>query len=316
MNRIPAKVSASALAVILIVGSWYLAVGALGFDPTQRTYSAVVDLRDAAGLRPGSDVVYRGANIGRVDELVDRDGFVRMSFSYDAAHRIPVDSRMRVENLSSLGEPVFALLPDSDGGPWLEDRAHLTQTVALPTSVPDLLATTSELLDQVDTASVGHLVDAFGEAMEGLEESVPGAARGAELLLATLSRHEGSLETVLSDLMQVMGDVDWVRPTLTAAPPLLDEFGDTLGVSYTYLFEGSSVLRGSEILGSWHEQEAELAEFLARLAPEVGAIGIALRPATRATGPLLGSIDLATLLEQAIATLPGDSVRFTVTMPR
>ncbi|WP_459545911.1 hypothetical protein [Nocardia sp. X0981] len=145
---------------------------------------------------------------------------------------------------------------------------------------------------------------------------MPAARRGAELLLTTLSAHEGSLEVVLRDLVRVMRDVEWARPTLTAAPPLLDEFGETLGVSYEYLFEGSSVLRGDEILGSWRDQQAELAGFLAQLAPEIGAIGVALRPATRATGPLLASIDLGTLLEQAIATLPGDSVRFTVTAPR
>lgn len=316
MTRIPAWMSGVALAIVMIVGTSYLVVGVLGIDPIAQRNHAVIELRDAAGLRVGSDVVYRGVNIGSVDEIQSTNGGVRMQVAYDAQYRIPVDSTMRVENLSALGEPVFALLPESADGPWLEDGAHLTETVELPTSVPDLLATTSDLLDQTDAESVGHLVDAFAEAVAGLEQTLPAAGRGAELLLSTLSAHEGSLETVLRDLVQVMRDVGWVKPALTSAPPQLDEFGFTLGESYKYLFEGSSVLRGSEVLGSWRGQEAELAAFLAKLAPEIGAIGVALRPVTQATGPLLGSIDMGTLLEHALATLPGDRMRFTVNVPR
>ncbi|WP_067852002.1 MlaD family protein [Nocardia shimofusensis] len=316
MTRIPPWLSAVALLAVMILGSGYLVVDVLTIDPTQRRLHAVVDLRDAAGLRAGSEVVYRGVNIGRVDEVRSHDGLVRMRFSYDAKYRIPVDSEMRVENLSALGEPVFALLPHTSEGPWLVDGAHLTEAVELPTSVPDLLASTSSLLDQVDAESVRRLTDAFAEALDGLDATVPQARRGAELLLATLSRHEGSLEVVLRELTRVMGDVEWARAALTEAPPMLDEFGETLGVSYEYLFAGSQVLRGDEILGSWRAQEAELFEYLAKMAPEIAAIGVALRPATQATGPLLGSIDLGTLLERAIATLPGESVRFTVTVPR
>ncbi|WP_040799105.1 MlaD family protein [Nocardia higoensis] len=316
MTRIPPWLSAVALVAVMILGSWYLVVDVLTIDPTQRRQHAIVDLRDAAGLRAGSEVVYRGVNIGRVDEVRSHDGLVRMRFSYDAKYRIPVDSEMRVENLSALGEPVFALLPQTTEGPWLEDGAHLTEAVELPTSVPDLLANTSSLLDQVDAESVRRLTDAFSEALVGLDDTVPQARRGAELLLATLSRHEGSLETVLREMVRMMGDVGWARAALTEAPPMLDEFGETLGVSYKYLFAGSQVLRGDEILGSWRDQEEQLFEYLAKMAPEIGAIGVALRPATQATGPLLGTIDLGTLLEQAIATLPGESVRFTVTVPR
>ncbi|WP_277371612.1 MlaD family protein [Rhodococcus rhodochrous] len=316
MTRIPAWMSALALALVMILGTWYLVVGVLQIDPTQRRAHAVVDMRDAAGLRTGSSVVYRGVNIGRVDGMQNLDGFVRMNISYEAEHRIPVDSTMRVENLSSLGEPVFSFLPASTQRPYLEDGAHLTEIVELPTSVPDLLATTSELLEQTDAESLNELVATFTESVAGLEETMPAAGRGAQLLLSTLTRHEGSLETVLSDLMWMMGDVDWVRPAMVAAPPMLDQFGETLGVSYEYLFEGSSVLKGEEILGSWREEEIELADFLRRFAPELGAIGVALRPVTQAAGSVVGRMDLGTLLEQAIATMPGDSVRFTVNVPR
>lgn len=316
MTRIPLWASTLGLLLVMVLGSAYLALAVLELEPTTRRTHATVDMRDAGGLRTGSDVVYRGVPIGRVDSVDGVPGSVRLGVSYDAAHRVPVGSRMRVENLSTLGEPVFSLLPDTAQGPYIEDGALLTEQVELPVSVPELLSSTSDLLDQTDAESVRSLVATLSQTVEGLEATMPQAQRGAELLLLTLTRHEGSLETVLRDFATVMGDVDWVRPTLTEAPPMLDRFGETLGVSYEYLFQGSSVLKGEEILGSWRDEQVQLYRVLDTLTPEVGAIGTALRPVTGAVGPSVATIDIATLLENAIATMPDDAVRFTVTMPR
>ncbi|MET7769493.1 MlaD family protein [Nocardia sp. NPDC005366] len=316
MTRIPAWLSGAALLAVMLLGSWYLTVGVLDADPIGRRRHAVVDLSAASGLRPGSDVVYRGVNIGNVEEIHSVAGGVRMRISYDATYKIPVAGSMRVENLSALGEPVFAFLPDSPGGPWLDDNAHLTESVKLPSSVPQLLATTSGLLEQTDTEALARLIETFTQTVTGLESVMPTVGIGAELLLATLLRHQQSLETALNNTMRIMTDVGWMKPTMTAAPAQMDEFGRTLGIAYQYLYEGSAALRGNEILGSWHEQEAALVDYLQRISPEIGAIGAALRPVTMAAGPMVGLIDLARLLENLLAALPGDSVRFTVTTPR
>lgn len=316
MTRIPLWLSALGLLLVMVLGTTYLALAVLKLEPTIERTHATVDLREAGGLRAGSDVVYRGVPIGRVDSVEGVPGAVRLQVSYDAAYRIPVGSRMRVENLSTLGEPVFSLLPDTTAGPHIEDGAILTEQVELPISVPELLSSTSDLVDQTDAEAVRSLVDTLSQTVDGLETTLPEAQRGAELLLLTLQRHEGSLDTVLRDFASVMGDMEWVRPSLIEAPPMLDRFGDTLGVSYDYLFEGSQVLRGEEILGSWRDEQTQLYRVLAALAPEVGAIGTALRPVTSAVGPSISHIDIATLLENTIATMPDDAVRFTVTMPR
>lgn len=316
MTRIPIWLSSLGLVVVLFLGSAYLAVAVLDLDPTARHTRAAIDMSDAGGLRPGSEVVYRGVPIGHVDSVDGVPGAVRLQISYDAEQRIPVDSRMRVENLSTLGEPVFSFLPAGTDGPYIEDGALLTEQVVLPTSVPELLANTSELLDQTDAEALRSMVTTLAESVDGLEATMPQAQLGAELLLLTLTRHEGSLETVLRDFAFVMSDSDWIGPTLRESPPMLDQFGDTLGVSYEYLFEGSAVLQGDEILGSWRDEQEQLYRVLGALAPEVGAIGSALRPVTSALGPSLAHIDIATLLENTIATMPDDAVRFTVSMPR
>lgn len=316
MTRIPLWLSTLGLLVVTVLGTAYLVFGVLDMRPGAPRTNAVVDMSNAGGLRAGSDVVYRGAPIGRVDSVHGVPGGVRLAVSYDAAHQIPVNSRMRVDQLSTLGEPVFSLLPDTTEGPYIQNGALLTEEVELPVSVPELLSSTSDLLDQTDPEDIRALVDTLAESLDGLEATMPQAQQGAELLLLTLTRHEGSLETALRNFALVMADSDWMRPTLMEAPPMLDQFGETLGVSYEYLFEGSAVLKGDEILGSWRDEQEQLYRVLADLAPEVGAIGDALRPVTGAVGPTIGTIDIATLLENAIATMPDDAVRFTVTMPR
>ncbi|MGK8522612.1 MlaD family protein [Nocardia asteroides] len=319
MTRIPAWLSGAALAVVTALGSGYLVVGVLDVEPLAARTRVTVRMDHAAGLRPGSAVVYRGVDIGTVDQVHSVPGGVRVGLSYDRRHSIPVDSPTKIENLSALGEPVFAFLPGpargSDRTEHLRDGDELTGSVDTPTSVPELLAASSRLLDQADSAAINRLAEMFTAALEHAEQVAPVIARAAGLLALTLARHQPSLEAVLRNLLRLMPDVDWVRPALTAAPPQLDRFGETLGVSYEYLFEGSALLRGREVLGSWREEEQRFVNFLRTLAPELGALGVALRPMSSATGPALGALDMATLLDQALTALPGDRLRITLRTP-
>lgn len=315
MTRVRAGYSIAALILVTALGVAYLALGVLHMSPAADT-TVTVRMEHAAGLRPGAGVVYRGVDIGSVDAVDSVPGGVLVRLSYDRAHRIPADSAMKVENLSALGEAVFAFLPDAaDSDRYLADGDRITGRVEAPTSVPQLLAASSNLLNQTDTDTVVRLVDTFTSAVRHAGATAPALARAADVLAATLAAHRPSVEAVVRDLMLLLPDIDWVKPVLTAAPPQLDGFGATLGVSYQYLFEGSALLRGSEVLGSWREEQQRFVDFLNRLSPELGALGVALRPVTTAVGPALGAVDMATLLDRALTALPGDRLRITLQPP-
>ena len=102
---------------------------------------------------------------------------------------------------------------------------------------------------------------------------------------------------------------------MLAAPPQLDAFGESLGVSYEYLFLASRELRGSEIMSSWRDEQTQLVEVLEKLSPDLLALGGILRPISKATGPLIGMIDLADLIDSALHSLPGDRLRVELTAP-
>ncbi|OLT45679.1 Mce family protein [Gordonia sp. CNJ-863] len=316
MSRIPKWASALALILTTVLGVGYLVIGVLAVDPTRRHISVTVDLTDSSGLTEGSDVVYRGVNIGQVDEVAGRPGGVRLRLTYDADFRIPVEVDLKVEQLSSLGEPVFAFMPTTDSGPWLADNAHLTQAVEVPTSVAQLLGDSSEMLEQVDPERVTRLIDTFSQSVTGVESTVtPAVRRGADLLLMTLTSKQGHLDALTDHMTDILSKTDELKQAMVSAPPQLDKFGESLGVSYEYLFFASRKLRGREVMGSWRAEQQQLVEVLEKLSPDLDAIGGALRPITQASGPLVGMIDLADLLDHAIHSLPGDRLRVTLTAP-
>ena len=315
MTRIPAWFSGVILVVVLVLGVSYLTVGVLRIEPFEDRHTMVLETADSGGLRAGSDVVYRGVNIGVVEQVRHIAGGVRLVLSYDAGYRIPRGSAMRVENLSALGEPVFAFLPSGGGEAWPDGTRLRDAPVQVPPSVSELLRSSAALLDQIDPAIVARVVDGYGAAVAEADRLAPTLERAVDLLAGTVLRYQPEIAETLRNLHRIMPDVDWVGPTLRSAPPQLDAFGDTLGVSYEYLFEGSALLRGKEVMGSWHEEEDRLVDVLRRLAPELGALGAALRPLSAAVGPLLGTVDTATLLDHALRALPGDRVRVALSAP-
>ncbi|MCR8898641.1 MlaD family protein [Gordonia sp. GONU] len=316
MSRIPGWLSAGALIMTTVLGVGYLLIGVLAVDPIEKRTSITVDLTDSSGLKSGSDVVYRGVNIGTVDEVTGRTGGVRVALTYAADQRVPVATDLKIEQLSSLGEPVFAFMPNTDSGPWLEDGAHLTQTVEVPTSVAQLLGDTSAMLEQVEPERVTSLLDTLSQSVTGVESAVtPAVRRGADLLLMTLTSRQGHLDALTDHMTEILSKTDELKPAMMAAPPQLDAFGESLGVSYEYLFFASRKLRGSEVMGSWRDEQKQLVEVLEKLSPDLLALGGILRPISKATGPLVGMIDLADLLDHAIHSLPGDRLRVTLTAP-
>ncbi|WP_244970947.1 MlaD family protein [Gordonia jinghuaiqii] len=62
----------------MVLGVGYLVIGVLAVDPIRKHTSITVDLADSSGLTSGSDVVYRGVNIGRVEGVTGRAGGVRV----------------------------------------------------------------------------------------------------------------------------------------------------------------------------------------------------------------------------------------------
>ena len=168
---------ASAVTFVLVWIGVTFAYG--GYDDH---YQVVGDFpRAGQGLAPGSDVTYRGVDIGEVAsiELVDRRARVRMNIDPDVD--VPADAEFVVRPKTIFGEKyVEVTFPSGDGGPHLADGDTVASAEAA-TEVEDLFEGTDDLFDALDEEELASLVSSLSETARGTGEDVAAALEsGAE----------------------------------------------------------------------------------------------------------------------------------------
>lgn len=114
-----------------------------------------LDLPDAAGLHPRSDVSYRGQHVGSVTGIdLTADG-LRAKLKLDGGVRIPSDTDVVVADLSAVGEQYVDFRPRTASGPYL---ANGSTVIAGPSDLPlptwQLLTHANSLLAQIKTSDV------------------------------------------------------------------------------------------------------------------------------------------------------------------
>jgi len=145
-------------------------------------YQLVADFpRAGQGLERGSDVTYRGVDVGEVRsiELVDRQA--RVTMDIDPDFRMPADAQVVVRPKTVFGEKfVDVSFPDGDGGPYLHDGQTI-EDARSATEVEDFFEGSNDLFEAVDQNELGQLVTELSSAARGTGEDVAAAwGSGAE----------------------------------------------------------------------------------------------------------------------------------------
>ncbi|WP_067889383.1 MlaD family protein [Nocardia vaccinii] len=316
MKRLAPWLSALALVLVLVAGTGYLMLGVLQRHPFTATTTVTVDMPDSGGLRTDSTVVYRGVNIGTVDAITSIDGGVAVRLTFQARYRIPAASTMKVEDLSAIGEPVFEFIPNSTTGPYLHHGQHLHGTrVQIPASAPQMLAATSQLIDQLDPATLQSLVNTLTRAVTGLQGATPLIGAATTEITATLTSRQQDLKRTVQNFMTMINDAGWLGPALAGVPGPFTDFGAIVQEVFAKFFDMSAQFDGDKVINTYFPELDELIRLLQHLAPPIGTIAQALRPVSRATAPLLNRLDFAALLDRALQALPGDRLRIDLTVP-
>src|SRR5580700_371344 len=93
-----------ALAVVIVVGVYYIAFDVMQYRVAAQPFPVTVLMPSAGGLYTGADVTYRGVQVGTVTALDLNPGDVAVKIGIDAGQQIPDNGRVRVKELSALGE--------------------------------------------------------------------------------------------------------------------------------------------------------------------------------------------------------------------
>jgi virulence factor Mce-like protein len=183
----------------LLFGATYVGVRwAYGsFDDSYRLTATVP--RAGQGLVRGSDVSYRGVDVGEVRgvELVDRQAEITLAMDPD--FRMPEDAQVVVRPKTVFGEKfVDVTFPSGEQGPYLGDGDEIRNAESA-TEVEDFFEGSNDLFEAVDQEELATLITSMSEAAEGTGDDVARAwesgAEASALFADTLEPQLDALES-------------------------------------------------------------------------------------------------------------------------
>ena len=154
------------------------------------------------GLHSGSEVTYRGVQVGRVAsiDLADRQAAVRMLIN--PSFRVPADAQATIRPINVFGaEEVSLTFANADSSPSLASGSSISRT-SVSSELGDLFAAADPLLAKIDAPDLGAVVSDLAQASvnEGptIAASIDQGARLADLLDRTLPDQLHALDSFSS----------------------------------------------------------------------------------------------------------------------
>ncbi|RDI61297.1 MlaD family protein [Nocardia pseudobrasiliensis] len=296
--------SLAGLLATTFVGLAYLGAGVLGLNPLRHTTTVTVHLPSSGGLMRTSPVDLRGVAIGRVRGLAPTPDGVDAVVEFDARHRIPAASTVRVANLSAAGEQYLDFRPDSAAGPYLGDGAVVPRDrVRVAVTAAEAMAGLNTLLGQVDPAVVDGLVTTVDAATRGRDGELDRLAESADLFAKTLRDKRAAVARLWRNLQTLADDLDGHGATLAEVAPIVAR-ADPEVVHLIKAFQDYSVVGEHIWDDSLNPVMRKMNDYAAALAPDLALLATAVRPATAPLRPL--RLDAGSIVDLLDHTFPGD----------
>ncbi|RAV18363.1 MCE family protein [Mycolicibacterium sp. GF69] len=296
----------TALTAIVVLGIGYIAALGVRIKPPEHRTNLSMAVANVNGLVVGSNVLLRGVPVGKVTAIDTTVDAATVAFYIDGAHQIPVDSTVRLDNLSALGETYIGLFPRTSGGPVLTDGQHLaTEAVTQPPTISDLAVSMGRLLQQADPAQLTRIVAEADTALGDPDTVLPNLVHAATLLRSEVMSMDGRGQELLTNLQTLLRNAEFVGPTLANLAPSLHQ----LGPNVQGIFAGAMnlVLAGSpEAIERLQAYLARIQNFLDTRAPDIKVLAETLLPNIRSIGSALTNFDTGRLLGNMLRGVPED----------
>ncbi|CDO30833.1 MlaD family protein [Mycolicibacterium porcinum] len=216
----------SFVAFFAMIAGFLTYVGSLGIrvNPPENRIALSMDVPDINSLELDSNVLLRGIPIGKVTQIEADTSHATIHFYVDNRHKIPVDSVVRLENLSALGESYLEVEPQSTGGPTYTDGQRIaTETIRQPASISELGTSVVRVLNQMNPAQLSNVLNEADKALPDPYAVLPNLERASLLLRNTTQDLNGRGMAVLDNSQSLLENAGFVGPALAnAAPPLRD----------------------------------------------------------------------------------------------
>jgi phospholipid/cholesterol/gamma-HCH transport system substrate-binding protein len=193
MSRAAGVVAGVVVLAILATAVWVM-------RPDEKRRYVTVDFPRTVSLYEGSDVRILGVPVGTVESVEPRGETVRVQLSYEAKYDVPADAKAVIISPAIVGDRYVQLAPAYDGGPVMEDGAHLDMARS---EVPLELDEIYQSIDDLSVAlgpeganadgALSRLVNASAANLEGNGKLINQTLRDLSLLSGTLSNNKEEL---------------------------------------------------------------------------------------------------------------------------
>ncbi|BDX33408.1 ABC transporter substrate-binding protein [Mycobacterium antarcticum] len=310
MNAIRRRDVISYLTFAAIIAVVLFYFGTLGLRvnlPSDRT-NLSMDVPDVNGLVAGSNVLLRGAPVGKVINTTTSTQAASIDFYVEGNYQIPVDTEVQLQNLSALGESYIQLLPRSDGGPMLKDNQRIsTESVVQPPSISELATSVVRVLHQMDPDALARIISESDAALPDPVAVLPNLSRASTVLNNMLNGLDGQGRELLSNFQTLIRNSEWVNPNLTSLTPGVT----AIGVNLQDYFKHLPILFDSdnpEEIINLNNLVARIQTLLDERGGDLKVLGEAFQPKLNTIAGTLMNFDSGQILDHFLQQAPADGM--------
>jgi phospholipid/cholesterol/gamma-HCH transport system substrate-binding protein len=289
-------------AIIVFVLGYFATLGLRVNLPSDRT-NLSMNVPDTNGLVVGSNVLLRGVPVGKVTGTSASIQAAIVDFYVEGQYRIPVDTEVRLENLSALGESYVGLVPHSDGGQVLQNGQRIsTERVVQPPSISELATSITRVLDQIDPGALKRVISEADTALPDPTTVLPNLSRASILLNNTVHEMNGCGRVLLGNFQTLLANAEWVNPILTSLTPPVREIGK--GIQDFFKHIPTSFVPGN--ISNLNKLVARIQNLLDDRGGDLKVLGEAFQPKLNAIAASLMNFDTGQLLDDLLQAVPAD----------
>jgi phospholipid/cholesterol/gamma-HCH transport system substrate-binding protein len=314
--RIRDLLSFIAFGVIIAIAITY--IGSLGvrIGPPSDSTNLSMDIPDINSLVVGSNVLLRGVPVGKISNIEASVEGAIVDFYIDDGFQVPVDSDVRLENLSALGESYIGLVPRSEGGPMLRDGQSIaTESVMQPPSVAELATAVNRVLRQLDPGALERIIAEANAALPDPNTVLPNLSRASTLLRNTAADMHGRGRVLLDNFQTLLRNAEYVGPALADIAPPAREIGRNIQGSFRKI--APLVARGApQTFVDFRTFLDRIQKLLDDRAPDIKVLSEAVLPKIQGIAGALMNFDTGQILANVLAAVPQDgAITLHVTIP-
>jgi len=292
-------------AIMVFVLGYFGSLGLRVTPPSHRT-NLSMDVPDVNGLVVDSNVLLRGAPVGKVSGMRTSLQASTIDFYVDGQYRIPDDTEVRLENLSALGESYIEFVPRSDAGQTFQDGQRIsTKSVTQQPSVSELTTSVVRVLNQLDPDAVKRIIGEADAALPDPKAVLPNLSYASIQLNNMVNGMNGQGHQLLTNFQTLLRNAEWVNPALTSMAPQVQR----LGVGLQDLFKLFSVFYQHDNPNSimnLNNLVARIQGLVDDRGGDLKVLGEAFQPKLNAIAAVLMNFDSGQILDNFLNQVPAD----------